>query len=42
VIHILGIAGTFMSVGATLAKEAGVEVSGSAARVFPQMSTLLY
>ena len=40
-IHILGIAGTFMAGIAALAKEAGVEVSGSDARVYPPMSTLL-
>ena len=40
-IHILGIAGTFMAGVAALAKEAGVEVSGSDAQVYPPMSTLL-
>ncbi len=40
-IHILGIAGTFMAGVAALAKEAGIEVSGSDAHVYPPMSTLL-
>lgn len=40
-IHILGIAGTFMAGVAALAKEAGIEVSGSDAQVYPPMSTLL-
>lgn len=40
-IHILGIAGTFMAGIATLAKDAGISVSGSDAQVYPPMSTLL-
>lgn len=40
-IHILGIAGTFMAGIASLAKEAGVPVSGSDSGVYPPMSTLL-
>jgi len=40
-IHILGIAGTFMAGVAALAKEAGIAVSGSDAQVYPPMSTLL-
>jgi UDP-N-acetylmuramate: L-alanyl-gamma-D-glutamyl-meso-diaminopimelate ligase len=40
-IHILGIAGTFMAGVAALAKEAGIPVSGSDAKVYPPMSTLL-
>ncbi|MCP4009210.1 MAG: UDP-N-acetylmuramate:L-alanyl-gamma-D-glutamyl-meso-diaminopimelate ligase, partial [Proteobacteria bacterium] len=40
-IHILGIAGTFMAGVAALAKEAGITVSGSDARIYPPMSTLL-
>jgi len=40
-IHILGVAGTFMAGVAALAKEAGIKVSGSDARVYPPMSTLL-
>jgi len=40
-IHILGIAGTFMAGVAALAKQAGIPVSGSDAKVYPPMSTLL-
>jgi UDP-N-acetylmuramate: L-alanyl-gamma-D-glutamyl-meso-diaminopimelate ligase len=40
-IHILGIAGTFMAGVAALAKEAGINVSGSDTKVYPPMSTLL-
>ena len=40
-IHILGIAGTFMAGVAALAKEAGLVVSGSDAKVYPPMSTQL-
>ncbi len=40
-IHILGICGTFMGGIALLAKEAGIEVSGSDVNVYPPMSTLL-
>lgn len=40
-IHILGIAGTFMAGVAALAKEAGMSVSGSDAKIYPPMSTLL-
>ena len=40
-IHILGIAGTFMAGIAAIAREAGIEVSGSDAGVYPPMSTLL-
>jgi UDP-N-acetylmuramate: L-alanyl-gamma-D-glutamyl-meso-diaminopimelate ligase len=40
-IHILGICGTFMGGVALLAKQAGHEVSGSDANVYPPMSTLL-
>ncbi len=40
-IHILGIAGTFMAGIAALAKESGIAVSGSDAGVYPPMSTLL-
>ena len=40
-IHILGICGTFMGGVALLAREAGVEVSGSDENVYPPMSTLL-
>jgi UDP-N-acetylmuramate: L-alanyl-gamma-D-glutamyl-meso-diaminopimelate ligase len=40
-IHILGICGTFMAGIATLAKEAGHEVSGSDQNVYPPMSTQL-
>ncbi|MEA3292468.1 MAG: UDP-N-acetylmuramate:L-alanyl-gamma-D-glutamyl-meso-diaminopimelate ligase, partial [Pseudomonadota bacterium] len=39
--HILGICGTFMAGIALLAKEAGHEVSGSDAGVYPPMSTML-
>ncbi len=40
-IHILGICGTFMAGVALLAREAGHEVSGSDANVYPPMSTQL-
>jgi len=40
-IHILGICGTFMGGVALLAKESGLEVSGSDENVYPPMSTLL-
>ena len=40
-IHILGICGTFMGGIALLAKQAGHEVSGSDANVYPPMSTQL-
>ncbi|MGB5260935.1 MAG: UDP-N-acetylmuramate:L-alanyl-gamma-D-glutamyl-meso-diaminopimelate ligase [Gammaproteobacteria bacterium] len=40
-IHILGICGTFMGGVALLARERGVEVSGSDANVYPPMSTQL-
>jgi len=40
-IHILGICGTFMGGVAVLAREAGVEVSGSDANVYPPMSEQL-
>ena len=40
-IHILGICGTFMGGVAVLAKQAGHEVSGSDANVYPPMSTQL-
>lgn len=40
-IHILGIAGTFMAGVAALAKQAGIPVSGSDAKIYPPMSTLL-
>ncbi len=40
-IHILGICGTFMGGIASLAKEAGHEVSGSDAQVYPPMSDQL-
>jgi UDP-N-acetylmuramate: L-alanyl-gamma-D-glutamyl-meso-diaminopimelate ligase len=40
-IHILGICGTFMGGVALLAKDAGIEVTGSDKNVYPPMSTLL-
>ncbi|HHC74004.1 MAG TPA: UDP-N-acetylmuramate:L-alanyl-gamma-D-glutamyl-meso-diaminopimelate ligase [Thiothrix sp.] len=40
-IHILGICGTFMGGIALLAREAGIEVTGSDANVYPPMSTQL-
>jgi UDP-N-acetylmuramate: L-alanyl-gamma-D-glutamyl-meso-diaminopimelate ligase len=40
-IHILGVCGSFMGGVALLAKQAGFEVSGSDANVYPPMSTLL-
>ena len=40
-IHILGICGTFMGGVALLAREHGVQVSGSDANVYPPMSTQL-
>jgi UDP-N-acetylmuramate: L-alanyl-gamma-D-glutamyl-meso-diaminopimelate ligase len=40
-IHILGICGTFMGGIAVLAKQAGHDVSGSDANVYPPMSTQL-
>lgn len=40
-IHILGVCGTFMGGVALLAKEAGIQVSGSDENVYPPMSTLL-
>jgi UDP-N-acetylmuramate: L-alanyl-gamma-D-glutamyl-meso-diaminopimelate ligase len=40
-IHILGICGTFMGGIALLAREAGVEVTGSDENVYPPMSTML-
>ena len=40
-IHILGVCGVFMGGLAALARAAGHEVSGSDARVYPPMSTLL-
>lgn len=40
-LHILGIAGTFMSGIAVLAKELGFEVTGSDSNIYPPMSTQL-
>jgi len=40
-VHILGVCGTFMGGIALLAKESGVEVSGSDENVYPPMSTML-
>ncbi|GAB4183587.1 MAG: UDP-N-acetylmuramate:L-alanyl-gamma-D-glutamyl-me so-diaminopimelate ligase [Wenzhouxiangellaceae bacterium] len=40
-LHILGICGTFMGGLAALAREAGIEVSGSDQHVYPPMSTQL-
>ncbi len=40
-LHILGIGGTFMSGVAMLAKQAGLEVTGSDMNVYPPMSTQL-
>ena len=40
-IHILGICGTFMGGIALLARESGVQVSGSDENVYPPMSTML-
>ncbi len=40
-IHILGICGTFMGGVALLAKESGIDVTGSDKNVYPPMSTLL-
>lgn len=40
-IHILGIGGTFMGSVALLARDLGHEVTGSDAKVYPPMSTLL-
>ena len=40
-IHILGICGTFMGGIALLARERGIDVSGSDANVYPPMSTQL-
>jgi UDP-N-acetylmuramate: L-alanyl-gamma-D-glutamyl-meso-diaminopimelate ligase len=40
-IHILGICGTFMGGIALLAKDSGIEVTGSDKNVYPPMSTLL-
>jgi UDP-N-acetylmuramate: L-alanyl-gamma-D-glutamyl-meso-diaminopimelate ligase len=40
-VHILGVCGTFMGSVALLAKQAGFDVSGSDANVYPPMSTLL-
>ena len=40
-IHILGICGTFMGGIAALARQAGHEVTGSDANVYPPMSTQL-
>jgi len=40
-IHILGICGTFMGGIALLARELGVQISGSDANVYPPMSTQL-
>ena len=40
-IHILGICGTFMGGVALLAKDSGIEVTGSDKNVYPPMSTLL-
>ena len=40
-IHILGICGTFMGGLAVIAKQAGHEVSGCDANVYPPMSTQL-
>ncbi|MFV2056389.1 MAG: Mur ligase domain-containing protein, partial [Thiohalomonadales bacterium] len=40
-IHILGICGTFMGGIALLAREMGMEVSGSDSNVYPPMSTQL-
>jgi len=40
-IHILGICGTFMAGIAAIAKQAGIDVSGSDANVYPPMSTQL-
>ena len=40
-IHILGICGTFMGSLALLAKQAGHQVSGCDANVYPPMSTQL-
>ncbi len=39
--HILGICGTFMGGIALLAREAGIEISGSDNNVYPPMSTML-
>ncbi len=41
IIHILGICGTFMGGIALLAKQAGIQVSGSDRNVYPPMSTML-
>ena len=40
-IHILGICGTFMAGIAAIAKQAGMDVSGSDANVYPPMSAQL-
>lgn len=40
-IHILGIGGSFMAGAALLARELGLEVSGSDANIYPPMSTQL-
>jgi len=40
-VHILGICGTFMGGIALLAREAGIEVTGSDENVYPPMSTML-
>ena len=40
-IHVLGIGGTFMGSLALLARQAGHEVSGCDANVYPPMSELL-
>jgi UDP-N-acetylmuramate: L-alanyl-gamma-D-glutamyl-meso-diaminopimelate ligase len=40
-IHILGICGTFMGGLAVIAKQAGHEVTGCDANVYPPMSTQL-
>ncbi|MBH2021562.1 UDP-N-acetylmuramate:L-alanyl-gamma-D-glutamyl-meso-diaminopimelate ligase, partial [Neisseria meningitidis] len=40
-IHIIGIGGTFMGGIAAIAKEAGFEVSGCDAKMYPPMSTQL-
>ncbi len=40
-IHILGICGTFMGGIALLAKDSGIEVTGSDKNIYPPMSTLL-
>ena len=40
-LHILGICGTFMGGLALIARQAGHEVTGSDAHVYPPMSTLL-